>query len=416
MSGYALTCGRQRQSQLTRQGGAALLVAMLIALSLSLTFFFKSANTGTVNANRQQATEKVLAQAKEALIAWSVLQGDVATSSTRRPGTLPCPDTDNSGNQAGSCSDAGGTTIGRLPWKTLGIDDVRDADGERLWYVLSNDFRRAAGLNNKAINSDTQGTLQLYSADGTSLLTPPREELAAIVFSPGSPLAGQDRVSDPNNAANYLDAANARNNASAAGPFIAGPASNIQGEKVLNDLVIAISARELIKAIEKRALKEAQNALAAFAVNNGGKYPNPAKANGANCTSSITDVASPNTCMSDSSICFGRLPEDALGPYVSGWFQQNGWGRVITYVANKNSVLDPSPPECSTSLNVDGSLKSYVLIAPGSAKSGQTRPSSSLLNYLEDTANKDAWTSLSSGQATFTAPNSTSNDQLRTLP
>ena len=403
--------------QKARQHGAALLLSLLIALMLSLTFFFNAANTGTLNAHRQQASEKVLAQAKAALIAWSVLQGDIGSSpTTRRPGTLPCPDTNNSGNQAASCSAAGGTSIGRLPWRTLGIEDLRDADGERLWYALSNNFRRAAGLNDKAINSDAQGTLQLYANDGTSLLTPPGEELAAIIFSAGSPLAGQDRLSGPSNAANYLDAANARNNATAAGPFISGPVMSTQGDTVLNDLAIAVSARELISAIEKRALREAQNSLAAYAINNGGKYPNPAKANDATCMTLISDIGSYNFCSSDSSVCFGRLPEESLAPYTSLWFKQNGWGRVMTYAVNKNSALDPSALECSTSLSVDGALKSYVLVAPGSAKSGQTRPSSSLANYLDDAANHDAWTSLSSGQPNSAAPTAASNDQLRSLP
>lgn len=416
MPGDVKPCVRQFRAHLSKQRGAALLVALLLALTISLSFFFKAANTGTVNANRQQASEKVMAQAKSALIGWSVLQGDIGSSpSTRRPGTLPCPDTDNSGNQAASCSAAGGTSIGRLPWKTLGIEDLRDAEGERLWYALSNDFRRP-GLNNKVINSDTQGTLQLYASDGASLLTPAGEELAAIIFSAGAPLAGQDRLAGPNDVANYLEMAFSRNNASASGPFISGPIRDAQGGILLNDRAIGISAQELISAIEKRALKEAEKGLAAYALANG-RYPNPARPGGAYCATKKSDIGDINTCNSDNTICFGRLPEDALNlSYVALWFLQNGWGRVIAYAANKNSVQDPSAPECSTSLNVDGAPMRYVLVAPGSARSGQTRPSSSLVNYLEDTANKDAWTSLSSGQATFTAPSSTSNDQLRSLP
>lgn len=381
---------------------------------LGLSFFFGSADTGTGGYTREQKTQAVLAEAKAALIAWSVLQGDIGTGTNPRPGTLPCPDTNNSGTLSTSCSAPGGTTIGRLPWKTLGIEDLRDADGERLWYALSSNFRRP-GLNNTSINSDTRGNLQLYASDGISLLTLPGEELAAIVFSAGLPLAGQDRGAGPNIAANYLDHANSRDNASATGPFITGPIKNAQGEIILNDRLITISAQELISAIEKRALKEAQKALADFAAANVGKFPNPARFNGANCASTISNIASPTICASDSSICFGRLPEDSLGPYVSTWFQQNGWGRVMTYAANKNNVLDGSATECSTSLNVDGQAKSYIIIAPGSPKSGQTRPSISLTDYLENPANIDTWSS-SSGQASFSTPNTDSHDQLRSLP
>src|SRR5258708_29066232 len=45
-------------------------------------------------------------------------------------------------------------SIGRIPWKTLGIDDLRDASGERLWYALAHNFRKLSGTT--VINSDTQ--------------------------------------------------------------------------------------------------------------------------------------------------------------------------------------------------------------------------------------------------------------------
>ena len=148
---------------------------------------------------------RVTAQAKRAVIAWSMLQGDsgagtckepgtgacpatgTATCTTKciypRPGTLPCPDTNFFGSNAsgyatGSCSASGETSIGRLPWKTLGIEMLRDAYGEPLWYAVSDRFRRP-GLTNAAINSDTVGTLKLYAPDGTTLLSPGGEELAA---------------------------------------------------------------------------------------------------------------------------------------------------------------------------------------------------------------------------------------------
>ena len=408
-----MQCHGQTSASPHRQRGVALLLALLIALTLSLTLFFKTTTTATARLARERATDSALAQAKAALIAWSVVQGDLGQSgSTRRPGTLPCPDIDNSGTQTSSCSAAGGKTIGRLPWKTLGIDDLRDADGERLWYVLSDDFRRP-GLNDKVINSDTLGSLQLYAADGTTLLTPTGEELAAIVFSSGPPLAGQDRVAGPNLAANYLDAANPWNNATAPGPFISGPLKGTQGDVVINDRIMALSSRELIAAIEKRALSEAQAALAAYLYDHG-KYPNPAKAGGPYCATKKNGIGDIHLCNSDITVCFGRFPEDTT--YAALWFIQNGWGRVMTYAVNKNSVADPSASECSTALNVDGASKSYVLVAPGAPKSGQARPSATLADYLEDGANNDAWTSSSNGSATFAKPLATSNDSLRSLP
>jgi hypothetical protein len=64
---------------------------------------------------------------------------------------------------------------------------------------------------------------------------------------------------------------------------------------------------------------------------------------------------------------------------------------------------------CPNPLTLDGTPMSYVLIAPGTARAGQKRPSASLADYLED-ANMGAW----SGNPDFTVPDATkSNDQLR---
>ena len=403
--------------------GAALLImlfVMVLAFSAVLVTLLAKSNTGI---ERQQKTIKALAQAKQALIAWSVMQGDMQPATVieegekkftyYRPGTLPCPDKyffgqADTGYASANCSTGGETSIGRLPWKSLSIERLRDAYGESLWYAVSNNFRSAANnLNSNAINSDTKGSLLLYAADGTTLLTPPGEELAAIVFAPGPPLAGQDRAALPDSAISYLEEFNGKNNASAAGPFVMGPVKDSNGNLVTNDYAIGITARELIAALEKRVLKEAQYALKTHFTEKG-KFPNPAPHNAANCTSIITNVKSVPLCASDSSTpaCFGRLPEDVLSNYVAPWFMQNGWGRVMTYAINDNIA------GCTTSLNVEGKPKNYVLITPGAARYGQSRPSTSLSDYLEDSSNVNGW----SANPDFIVPSASSNDQLRAEP
>ena len=402
------------------QYGAALLLTLLffvIAFSAYLVF---SLNTTDPEVQRQQKTMETLAYAKEALIAWSVLQGDYGTDTLHRPGSLPCPDTNffgstNSGNASGTCSASGGSSIGRFPWKAFDIEELYDANGEGLWYAVSDNFRKPH-LNKKSINSDTQGSLLLYAADGVTLLTPSGEELVAIIFSAGPPLPKQNRSSAPNDAASYLDSGNGRNNTLASGPFIAGPSRDVQGNIIVNDLAIGISARELIAAVEKRALKEAQNALAQFATANG-KYPNPARFDDMECNKIIDDVGSTTVCASDSTTCVGRLPEDSgdatkLGNYVAPWFLENGWGRVITYAVNSGSAVDSSGTSCSALLNVNGQTKDYVIIAPGIPLNGEIRPSTMLSSYLEDPANSDAW----NPDMNFVLPSNNSNDQLRSSP
>ena len=415
--------------------GAALLVMLLFVVLALGTGLVSSLSGIAQNTRHQQKTSESLAQAKRAVIAWSMLQGDsgagtctepgtgtcpatgVATCTTSciypRPGSLPCPDTNFFGSNAsgyatGSCSASGETSIGRLPWKTLGIEMLRDAYGEPLWYAVSDRFRRP-GLTNAAINSDTVGTLKLYAPDGTTLLSPGGEELAAVIFSPGPPLAGQERMAAPDDPASFLDSDAGLSNRNAAGPFVQGTVRDAAGNTVINDQITGISAKELIASLEKRGLREAENALAAYAVANGGKYPNPASGN---CNALIANVSAPGVCASDSTTCIGRLPEDALAGLAAHWFLANGWGRTTVYSVNKSDAIDSTGANCTTSLNVDGESRRYILIAPGTAKAAQNRPSPHLTDYLDDTVNSDAW----SGNPDFTSPGAGSNDQLRSAP
>lgn len=406
-----MNASTKHRCRLGRNDGAALLSLMLMVVIAFSAVLVASLLGSNFEIQRQQKTLEALAQAKQALIAWSAMQGDTGTDSFRRPGTLPCPDTNffggaNSGNAAESCSSSDGTLIGRVPWKSLGTDRLRDATGETLWYVISDKFRNP-NPSSAAINSDSTGSLLLYAADGSTLVTPTGEELAAVIIAPGPPLPGQDRAALPNASSSFLESINGKNNANASGPFVMGPATDGDGNVIVNDIVVGITAHELIFAAEQRALKEAQNALAAFAAANG-HFPNPALSNDANCMSPIVNVAASPIpyCASNGTTCFGRLPEDVLAPHVAAWFLQNAWGRTMTY------AIKDSDAGCTEPLYVDGSSKSYVLIAPGTARNGQNRPSTSLVDYLEDSDNADAWL----GEPNFSAPTVDSNDQLRSFP
>ncbi|GHU03267.1 hypothetical protein FACS1894158_01290 [Betaproteobacteria bacterium] len=409
--------GKSRQEGPFLNRGAALLLLLFMLVVVFSTALITSLAAKNPEIQRKEKTLETLAQAKQALIAWSVAHGDVGTDSYPRPGTLPCPDRNlfgsaDSGNASGSCSTNGGTSIGRLPWRSLGMERLRDASGETLWYAVSDNFRNPT-LNKMPINSDSTGSLLLYAADASTLSTPAGEELAAIILAPGLPLPGQDRDASPNNnASGYLDAFSGKNNANAAGPFIMGPAKDANGNLVTNDLVIGVSARELLSALEQRALNEAQSALKGY-METYGHYPNPAPPDGDNCTSIVSDVKlEVSPCSAGDSApaaCFGRLPEDVLGPYVAPWFLRNAWGRVMLYAINDSGA------GCSTPIHVDGIVKNYVLIAPGSARNGQNRPSTSLSDYLEDTNNPNntgAW----SPHSEFFTPDVRGNDQIRSFP
>lgn len=154
------------------QKGAALLIilVMLIVGGAYVALTGLNAATADVKLRREQSNAAVLRQAKDALIAWSAMYA------SQGPGHLPCPDRDNDGASEGAACGAFDTRIGRLPWRTLGLPDLRDASGERLWYVLSANFINGAG---RPVNSDTPGTLQVTGAA-------PASSVVAIIFAPGA--------------------------------------------------------------------------------------------------------------------------------------------------------------------------------------------------------------------------------------
>ena len=151
-------------------------------LLLGAYFALGSVNFAAQRVQRDRVTSEALKKAKDALIAYAV-------SDLNRPGELPCPDVNDDGILALGEDFVGANCvalIGRLPWRTLGLPDLRDDAGERLWYALSNDFHANGSV---ALNSDTA-----FRAGNTSLQITgahPASNLLAIVFSPGAALQRQ---------------------------------------------------------------------------------------------------------------------------------------------------------------------------------------------------------------------------------
>ena len=184
---------KHASSSRRRQRGAALLVSLLILLLAAMSIFFGQVDGATPPA-REYATRTALAQAREALI------GFAASYPERHPdshdelrqvaGFLPCPDTDNDGRAELVCGGEGVSVVGRLPWRTLDLPDLRDADYECLWYAVSGSFKNNA--KPKLLNWDSAGQLRVVDAGSGAVLTE-EDGAAAVIFAPGRPLAGQQR-------------------------------------------------------------------------------------------------------------------------------------------------------------------------------------------------------------------------------
>lgn len=181
-----------------RQEGAALILLMLIVIVASATVLLANVNRDDMRTRRLSNTQAVLAQAKEALIEYAVLNPDLNPG---RSFGLPCPDIDGSGGLAegaahtDSCGARGVSVFGRLPWRTLGIAAPVDASSECLWYVVSGSYKDAGAATAMMINSDTNGQLQLVSLDSGTVVqgAQPQDRPAAMLIAPMQPVAGQTR-------------------------------------------------------------------------------------------------------------------------------------------------------------------------------------------------------------------------------
>lgn len=171
------SCGRPR-----RQRGVVLIIMALIAL-LGVSWLLVSALSTWLNpaATNPNVNGRVLGQAKAALLGY--VAADAMTDNN--PGSLPCPEpgayvgTVNEGIAAGNCTLP---AVGRLPWRTLGLDRLQDASGQPLWYVVSPLWALPNSLATLNINFSTQGQL---TVDGQA------NAAVALIIAPGPPLSVQ---------------------------------------------------------------------------------------------------------------------------------------------------------------------------------------------------------------------------------
>lgn len=388
---------RQKPPAAKRQAGIALLVFLYAAVVAALSVIISSISIRS-NVSGNETDMRTLALAKEALIGWS------ATHSTA-PGMLPCPEdtsqigTANEGRAQSSCSNAL-PLVGRLPWRTLGLPELRDSAGEPLWYAISPGFRYAP------INSETPGQLVVDSIANSA---------AAIIFSPGGVLTGQTRTvpsaASPPDVAQYLDGLNN----SGTGQFI----SRLSGAP-FNDRLVILSSRELFSVVARRVAREVRRSLLDYFCGSGNFdasgscltpggnrfFPRPAIFSDTTClgTGGIATL-----CNSGVSNNAGRIPANPTVAWTDidplsllrgtitstpNWFQKNGW-RELVYYAVANACIDGTSNCSGTGMatvnrppGLPDTNQKFVVIVAGSALATQVRATSTdkanVANYLED--------------------------------
>ena len=248
------------------QRGIALLGLLAVAVMM-----FAYVLTSRLNAASQfvgidrDSNARVLAQAKRALIGWMAINA----ATDNNPGRLPCPQawgdvgTSNEGRAAGNCSVP---AVGWLPWRTLGLDRPLDASGNQIWYVISPGWHLPSAGATLSINSDSSGQLALDGQAAVALVVAPGAALAiapnANQIAAGCAARSQSQVlALPGTPPDPLDFLECQNGSTADNVFAASVVDNAVN-RVFNDQVLAITAADVMPALEAAIADRAQREIA----------------------------------------------------------------------------------------------------------------------------------------------------------
>ena len=231
-----------------RQRGVVLIVILMVAVTASAFVILRTLNASTARETRQRlSTVEALAEARRALLGYAVSYADGTgeRSAEKGPGRLPCPDRAGGSAQGvaesiADCRAANDHETGLLPYRTLGLTDLRDGTGAPLWYAVAENYRSMADT---PLNSATPAAFTLDTND----------EVVAVIIAPGAQLPGQLRSSGSGyTAAAWLEG----ENASLGDNRFSGV-----NNTAANDAVVSITRAELMTQVQKVVNKEVANAL-----------------------------------------------------------------------------------------------------------------------------------------------------------
>ncbi len=277
-----------KQSINSAQAGYALLLMVLAMMGIGgvvLAGFTQGVKKESEH-ERYLHNQRVLKEAKQALLQYAYNYPQLGPDQDDGPGRLPCPDTDNDGDEE-YVPNCAGNIIGRFPWRdpALNFFEARDASGEQLWYAVSPFFGRGPG---SSINSGSFGGITVEDRsdamlyDGTA--TVPAGGVAAVIIAPGAPIdrSGTLQVrgtdDEKEDEVNYLDRFGTRDNAvfinDNLNGFVTGPILDVvSGDLLVNDQMIVITAAEVIAMAEQATLQAYRDAINDYLVQTGGVYP-----------------------------------------------------------------------------------------------------------------------------------------------
>lgn len=326
----------------SRQQGAVLLVMLSLVLFAITAMTLGRLSVNRLSTERQQDNARALNLAREALLGYALRQPVT--------GTLPCPDINPvadgvSDVTAGNCS----RQIGRLPYRTLGLDAATDASGTLLWYAVAPAYTLTPTTSrNSSISAH-------YRLDGNPV--------AAVIIAPGRALDNQQRAGVA--VADYLEGENANVSVDTYSRF---------NDDDHNDQLLGVGAGHFWYQMERKVLGEVAALLKQYR---------------AACTN--WPWAAPwNSSMLDSQVALqtGKLPLNTSAPVLWNTGCAAGttpsanlrthWGNLLYY----QFCTDPE----GLCLNLVGDHPgnaAAVVLSPGTALATQTRPSITLSDYYE---------------------------------
>jgi type II secretory pathway pseudopilin PulG len=408
------------KDNLKQQGLAMLIMVFMIVLALT-AYMVSGLNSESLKRSRESKTASVLEQAKVALIGWSVAHPQF-------PGTMPFPDRNTDGDYDGNSDCVNAATldyphlIGRLPYATqtapcVGIgaaqyglsDSFVDGEGEGLWYAVSRNLIRPAGLGALVINPATMNTptfnwLIVRDKNGQVI----SNRVAAVIIAPGRVVAAQNRAGGIAGAAAYLDSAVVNgvpySNVNYAVPnedfimaedmqFVSNAHPSYGQPYQFNDKLIFITIDELMLELEKRAVREARTALRAYYLASAPLaanrfYPYATLLSDLNHTCIESTLAGGLPLDNVAATC--SHPNVGLNAFLPAWFMESQWHQFMYYVISADCSF--ATPGCLAAGSITAGTQANInalLISTGAALAGQARPSNIPANYLDSIENTD---------------------------
>lgn len=344
--------GLARRGTRAHQKGIALILFVMVVIIGATLLFASARSPNALQLERNQITLDALRMAKEALIAYAATHPD-------RPGGLPCPDANNDGDPDISGTNCE-TELGWLPFRKLQLPDLRDSNGDRLWYAVSTGFQENI---NPPLNSDSVTNITLNGTPG----------YIALVIAPQRPVSGQgaraindsNPSGDSSGVLNYLEQANAQ------APFsnFISADEDATDDIPFNDVVLGIKPVEMLPIVEQRVAGDLIKLLRAYKDSllcSGSKLPFAAPF-GNNGTLPIAEASRTE----------GTIPSNIWGtpcPDLPNWYTEEEWYEHTSY-----QRCAPLSTDCleyckgATSCAVgSGTNATVVVIIAGRALAGQT--------------------------------------------